>query len=155
MLTMLLVVLPIIQADTDSIIDRFDLFHRCEPMNLLVEGLPDDAVEIDLFRSRIETLAESRLRAARLYDADASPYLYVKVGVLVSERSSGAFTVDVAYKKTVYDSESDWWGYAQTWNAGSYGTHGGDAGYIMQSVSERLDQFILEYLRVNEGACDG
>ena len=39
------------------------------------------------------------------------------------------------------------------WETGSYGTHGGDADYILQAVSERLDRFILEYLRVNETAC--
>ena len=44
-------------------------------------------------------------------------------------------------------------GYAATWETGNYGTHAGNAGYIMQIVSERLDRFILEYLRVNETAC--
>ena len=33
------------------------------------------------------------------------------------------------------------------------GTHTGEARYILQGVSERLDDFILEYLRVNEAAC--
>ena len=40
-----------------------------------------------------------------------------------------------------------------TWRIGTYGTHGGDAGYILQALSEKLDKFILEYLRVNESAC--
>ena len=39
------------------------------------------------------------------------------------------------------------------WNTTSYGTHSGNAGFILQSVSEHLDRFVLEYLRVNEAAC--
>ena len=35
----------------------------------------------------------------------------------------------------------------------STGTHGGDDGFIVQSVSELLDTFLVEYLRVNDEAC--
>ena len=43
---------------------------------------------------------------------------------------------------------------ATTWERGeTLGQHGGDAGFIMQALSEDLDLFILEYLRVNEGYC--
>ena len=45
--------------------------------------------------------------------------------------------------------------FAQTWRTGEIGTHGRDAGYILQGISEHLDKFIVEYLRVNEGACNG
>ena len=80
--------------------DAFRLWNECAPIGLVVEELPDDAAEIDLMYERIQTLAESRLRVARLYDA-AVPlyisYLYVRVGVIVSEnRRSGAFTIEVS-----------------------------------------------------------
>ena len=48
---------------------------------------------------------------------------------------------------------SDQNGFAATWDTTSYGTHGGNAGLILQFVSEHLDRFVLEYLRVNEVAC--
>ena len=54
--------------------DRFKFFNECRPMNLVVEDYDDndDAEAIGLTVARIRTLAESRLRAARLYDADAA-----------------------------------------------------------------------------------
>ncbi len=141
-------------AQTEGI-DRFELFNECRPIRLVVEDLSDDAADIELTEERIQTLAESRLRAARLYDDSALHRLYVRVGVLVSEknRDGGTFTVSVQYAKVLYDSVSGEVGLADTWHTGSYGTHSGDAGYIMQSLSEHLDRFVLEYLRTNESAC--
>ena len=62
--------------------DCFQLWSACPPLDLIVEGLPEDAEEIGLTRERIQTAAESRLRAARLYDAEAGHYLYVNVNVV-------------------------------------------------------------------------
>ena len=44
--------------------------------------------------------------------------------------------------------------HATTWDFGGAGTHGEDADFILQGLSEHLDGFILDYLRVNEDACD-
>ena len=134
--------------------DRFDLFNECAQINLLVENLSYDAEDIDLTKERIQTLAESRLRAARLYDAEARPYLYVRVGMLISDdRHGGAYTIEVSFNKHLRDGMLELEGFASTWNTGTYGTHSGDASFIMQGLSERLDEFILEYLRVNEDEC--
>ena len=46
--------------------DAFALWNECAPINLIIEGLSDGAAAIDLTMERIQTLAESRLRAARL-----------------------------------------------------------------------------------------
>ena len=55
-------------CSSDSPIDRqldcFDLFDGCEPIDLLIENLSENAAEIGLTEERIQTLAESRLRAA-------------------------------------------------------------------------------------------
>ena len=138
-------------CSSDSPIDRqldcFYLFNGCEPVDLLVENLPEDAAEIGLTKERIQTLAESRLRAARLYDADGGTHLYVNVNVV-----GPAFSERLNYQKRLTDPTGLSFR-ATTWDVGGVGTHGGDAGYIMQTVSERLDWFILEYLRVNEAAC--
>ena len=138
-------------AQDVSAYDRFELFNECRPMDLTVEDYEDDAgwTDIGLTVDRIQTMAESRLRAARLYDATAFPILYVNLGV-----SSSSFSLGVKYRKVVYDRVSGETNYATTWDIGSVGTHGGDAGFILQGLSEYLDRFILEYLRVNEDACD-
>ena len=44
-------------------------------------------------------------------------------------------------------------GHAITWEQVTFGQHGRDASFILQNLSEMLDGFILEYLRVNEGYC--
>ena len=134
--------------------DAFGLWNECAPIGLFVGGLPDDAADIDLTKERIQTLAESRLRVARLYDAAVLPALVVGVSVIVSESGrGGAHGIDVSFYKYVLDVVSDRNGIAMTWFTGAIGMHGADADYIMEGVSKYLDEFILEYLRVNETAC--
>ena len=129
---------------------RFQLFNECGPTNLIVEGLPPDAAAISLTRERVVTLAESRLRAARLFSVDRVPsYLYVNVNVV-----GRAFSIRVGYNKRLFDPITDEFRFANTWNSGSAGTTGASGGnFIMQGLSEHLDSFVLEYLRVNEDAC--
>ena len=76
-------------------------------------------------------------------------YLYIDVNV-----SGNGFSQSIHFKKVLYDPVSDERYNATTWSLGSAGTHGGNAGFILQALSEGLDGFILEYLRVNEAACD-
>ena len=76
---------------------------------------------------------------------------YLYLNVIVAGR---AFSTSLDYKKTLIDPVSVEGGFATTWHTGSAGTHGGDAAYIVSNVSEHLDQFLTEYLRVNEAACD-
>ena len=45
-------------------------------------------------------------------------------------------------------------GEVTTWELGSTGTHGKDSGFIIQNISSKVDRFLVEYLRVNETACD-
>ena len=132
-------------------VERFELFNKCGPLDLGVEDYNDNAgwTDIGLTVDRIQTMAESRLRAARLYDATGGTYLHVNVIV-----AGVGFSLTVTYNKVVYDGVSGEMSYAMTWDITSAGTHGGDAGFILQSLSEYLDRFILEYLRVNEDACD-
>ena len=76
--------------------DRFQLFNECGPMRLLVEDEADWA-DIGLTVDRLQTMAESRLRAARLYDATALTVLYVNVNV-----AGRGYSQDVNYSKLVY-----------------------------------------------------
>ena len=119
-------------------------------MELVVEVLSEDAADIGLTEARIQTIAEARLRSARLY-ADFMPllpYLYIRVSVV-----GRAFSYEVTFVKSLYDPATDTQGLADTWEVGVTGTHGGDAGYVLQALSESLDTFLVEYLRVNEAAC--
>ena len=134
-------------AATQTTQDRFRLFNECEPMDLLVI-LEDDAAGLGLTEGRVRTLAESRLRAARLFSDETVTYLLVYVNV-----AGRAFSLAVEYRKLVYDAASQELGLSTTWSDGATGTHGGGGTFIVQSLSEALDGFVLEYLRVNEDAC--
>ena len=121
-------------------------------MNLVVESLTSDASDIGLSDEMIQTAVESRLRSARLYRSEVAfiPYLYVNVHVV-----GRSFSITLEYRKILYDADfAHASGAATTWKLRSVGTHGGDAAYIVSAVSQDMDKFIVEFLRVNEDACD-
>ena len=127
---------------------RFQLFTNCEPIDLVVEELSSDAINVGLTRESIQAAVESRLRAARLYDPSAYPYLYVNVHVV-----GLAFSSSVELRKPVFDAYSLEEISASTWKNSVTGTHGKDSNYITSSLSQNLDYFLLQFLRVNEEAC--
>ena len=140
-----------VSAATEEVtaLDRFRLWNDCAPVDLEVdlEHLGKDGAVIGLTEEAIATAVRSRLRASRLYDADKSEFLYVNVGVMGS-----AFTIKLSFNKPLHDAASDITVLATSWNSSSLGT-GRDSGFILSSVSQHTDQFIDEYLRVNEDAC--
>lgn len=120
-------------------------------MQLVIEGLNEDAGAIGLAIGALQAAAESRLRAARIYTKERveARFAYLYTNVTVTGR---AFSVSLAFNKVA----TDIFGHtsvAITWNAGATGTHGGDAGYVVSSLSQQLDRFLAAYLRVNDKAC--
>ena len=98
-----------------SDVDAFDLWNECAPMFLSVR-LSGQVADIDLTEEHIQTLAESRLRVARLYGegATSNPFLYVRVNVTGSENlRGGTFSIDVTYNKYLRDDASDRDGFAR------------------------------------------
>ena len=144
---------PIGVEDVSSM-DRFELWNVCQPIDLLVEHLGDDAVKMGLTREAIATTVRSRLRATRLYRRSSRPYpyLYVKVDTL-SGGGGTAVNVSLEFTKQVLDRISGHHGAASTWDTGAVGW--ADAASILSTVSQLTDKFIDEYLRVNESACQG
>ncbi len=145
------------------------LLTGCQPVYLDLE-LEDDKRSTDLTVDRIRRMAESRLRASRLLaDEHSDVTLDVSVWVI-----GPAFYGNVSLIQPVYLSLGNTWPnallrfvheppspielpgafyYATTWNHHNLGTHSGDGGHILQALSESIDAFITEYLRVNEAAC--
>ena len=135
-------------AESVTDYDRFRLWNNCQPMDLIVESLSKDAVQIGLTKEKIAISVRSRLRAARLYDMSALPFLYVNVHVV-----GRAFSGFAEYNKIVTDHATGEENAAATWSTRGTGTHGGDAGYILSAIAGYMDSFIDEFLRVNEDAC--
>ena len=129
-------------------LERFRLFTECQPVGLnLYAG--EEAVELGVTEERLRTVAESRLRAARLFRAEGSgPVLWVEVGVV-----GLAYLIQVDLLRSMRNPYTETWAPVTTWEGGGFGAHGGNAGFIMQGVSEYMDGFIGDYLRVNEAAC--
>ena len=130
-------------------LDRFRLFNDCRPLFLFVEDVSDDAVDIGLTRERLQFAVESRLRSARLYTSTTSPFLSVTVTVL-----GVAFNLNVKYFKQTVDVASGESYPSPTWWRHSTGTHRRDPEFIVSALSGYMDQFLTEYLRVNEAACE-
>ena len=144
-----LVALTATGQDFETRFSRFRLFNNCEPTRLVVERLSDRAAEIKLTEERLMLAAESRLRGARLYTADVGgPFLYLKVNVV-----GRGFSTSLQYSKVLLDPVTGESFNATTWDTGATGTHGGDAEFIVSFVSRALDEFLTEYLRLNEAAC--
>lgn len=128
---------------------QFQLFAYCGSMKLSVD-LFGDAEKMGLTKESIQAAAESRLRAARLFDEESvSPYaLEISIG-------TGLDTYNIAlyYRKALYDTSLGGRYMAVTWYGGSFGIHGGQPSDIVSHLSGHLDKFLVEYLRVNEDAC--
>ena len=75
-------------------------------------------------------------------------YLYINVNVV-----GPAYGISVQYLKYVNDLATMLERAATTWDSGSTGTHGRNPTYISSNVAGHIDEFIDEYLRVNEDAC--
>ena len=145
----LVLAVPAAGAEKVTKRDRFSLWNDCRTMGLAVENLDKAATEIVLTKEAVTVAARSRLRSARLYRADGGvPFLGVSVTIVGS-----AFGVEVAYSKWVKDGASGISRGAYTWIRTSVGTHGRDESYILSSVSRKVDEFIDEYLRVNDSDC--
>ena len=144
---------PSVAEDQEvTTLDRIALWNECKPTHLLVEELPDDAKEIRLTVEAIEVTVRSRLRAARLYTAGLptflDPYLYVSISA-----NTDTFYSTFEYNKPLRDDATGFLIHAETWDLSGLGRHGGDAAYVLSILAQNTDEFIDEYLRVNEEAC--
>ncbi len=148
--TMAQAVFPLVglaQRTPEEEVDRFQLFTNCAPLDLLVvvEG---DALD-GLTQESTTRAVRSRMRTARLYDEEAAPYLSVHIHVV-----GAAFSRSVRLRKRVFDPHSGVRQWATTWETSSTGTHGRTGGsFVLSKLSEDMDLFLDEYLRVNEAAC--
>ena len=172
------------RLETEKNLEQFRLFNGCMPLRILVEELGSDAEEIGLHKEAIQNVLEIRLRGARLFNTTVIEDPTVPLGFRVDiekmqklqQRAARlfpslqapllttlytninvvgpAFSIRLAHHKQVTDKRSgvDWT--VATWHIGSTGTHGGHAGYILNTLGEHVDQFLIEFLRVNEAACE-
>ena len=142
------------QATESENFERFILFADCGPI-LLVTHVDDESQFIDLTEERVRTLAENRLRAARLYAGVPKGMLVVTVSVVGfrSGQTTGTiYNTTLKFDKPLEDPLTGMEGTGTTWWDGRIGI-ADHAETILSGLSERMDEFILRYLRVNQEAC--
>lgn len=128
--------------------DKFRLFNKCQPVTYSL-ALQDD--DLGLSEEAIRTMIESRLRAARIYSDTEWNGSSIRVTINVNKN---AFSTTIMFNKLFQDTVfSEDIGSAITWMEGGIGLSGGRADFVMNSVSQKMDGFINEYMRVNGSAC--
>lgn len=147
-------------------VELFQLWNACRSIGLLVENFPSKDNTLKLNEEDIETTIRSRMRGSRIYQEKIDKeYLYAHVNL-----TNLAFSIELSFNRTMKlpfstssiqshgIATSEFFpeyieSYAVTWTTGSVGTHGGDANYILSSISRHVDRFIDNYLRINNSAC--
>ena len=129
---------------------RFQLYNACRPMELRVLGNNEE---------RLWVTAESRLRAARLYTTSRSrstsgaTLVVTHWSKLCNTLSSSSESVlKVSYRKLLTDPASGVTELCETWKTTRFSSYDYPEN-TAQSLSEAMDKFLLEYLRVNEKDC--
>lgn len=161
-LALLLLVLPF-PTQTDER-QKFQLYNGCLAIYPGVQRLSEKETEIGLSEDAISNALESRLRSANLFPSsennpesrratllfpDKFPFshLFVRVTVLNS-----VFFISLEYKKFVTDDLSGVSLTNTTWEREGIGI-AADAGLIMNTLAGYMDEFLVEFLRVNEPDC--
>lgn len=157
LLCVALAILTVPPSAADSLQDGWQLWNGCREIRLVVEELSDDAINLGLEEEAIGTMARSRLRAARIYSdkpmlgTSKTPRdaLYIRAGVV-----GNSFSCKVSFIRWLENERAlIGVGRGETWAVSSLGQHGKSSTYIMADLSEKVDKFVDEYLRVNADFC--
>ena len=137
---------------------RFQLFNACKPLEYFVSlDHSEDGSPPQLTEKAISAAVESRLRGARLYDSDASNYFFVYAHLLESGVGGRwSYDLDVSFNKRVTDEASGLRRGVPTWERGAIGIVSDSRveEAILGHVRGYMDQFLADYLRVNDKSCE-
>ena len=146
------------QSNLENRLNRIKLYNHCRPMELLVESPSASATAEGITEELLRWAGESRLRAARLYtdsSTDAgSTILYIRGDLFHQTFGKSIVELWVDYLKVAYDPESGKETARSIWSK-KFRRH--VEFRFQKTVREELpklvDQFLVEYLRVNEKDC--
>lgn len=114
---------------------------------VLIEKLPEDAIEIGLTEDRLRTITELRLRkeGIKIEEDGNIPYLYINVNIV-----EVAFNVILSINEwTTLSRNPSIECYAVTWQSFYTGTHTNKPEYIVSSISNLLDEFLNDWYKAN------
>ena len=142
--------------------DRFDLWNSCKPMGVsgthnnflgsLTSNFFSTPEIMDFVREEIYSMAERRLTAARLYESSSETSVFIRLDIFNNE-----ILVSVNYAKPLLDEASGLTHRTTTWEKRTVVPYARGSQFerlaIKGVVSEFIDAFIDDYLRVNTDAC--
>ena len=131
--------------DVPTKADRFKLYNLCAPIGVVIEALPPGVAAAGLSTTQLEEMAVQRLKTVALHDPLALTALHV---------AASPDAVQIRYRKPVVDVASSETEVIQTFSQTAEVRDGSAAG-IMLKVSQLLDDFLIEYRRVNYPECNG
>ena len=141
--------------------ELFKLWNECRPVAFGVYlQVEDEAKEIGLTKRAIETAVRSRLRGARIFRDSPDPRsqspMLQENGFLDVQIHLGNtnFLYSIQFEKLMTDWATDLVGWTDTgWKSAAFGGHRYDSNFVLSSIAPGIDEFIDDYLRVNEPAC--
>ena len=135
--------------NTDS--ENFRLFNECRPIFVDIGQLTTESRAFGLHKEDLRIAAETRLRVARLLaseDDRGTSGLFIDA---IADPKT--YSIEVNHSKPLEDRFGHY-GMAVTKSYARSGTNSTDTGFIFWGLSELMDEFLLDYLRVNTAACD-
>lgn len=142
--------------------DRFALFTDCARVEVFFEPAyneqeSENRERIGLSEASVWRAVTSRLRAARVFreqeDLLRPPYRAPSLNVQVSVSAEIAL-IDLVLRKSLLDGHSGVARYMTTWfHSVSPIAHRNEAVVVLAGLSQAMDVFVDEYLRVNAESC--
>ena len=141
-------------------VDRFQFFNACQGMGYYVGISGNGSNDSALSESEIANAIESRLRAARIFDADSQKAEKSYFNVYLDLVGSAA-SLRIGFEKPGFEDPYSIHRFAQfplgmeTWTKSWLVQGGFRSGDVLAQLSKFLDDFIVNYLRVNsDEACE-
>ena len=127
-------------------------------LGVLIESLPSELEQRELYRRRLRTQVEDRLSQAgievlpeREAINNGFPYLYVNVNLIKTEVGLYVFATRVCLKQTMLLPREPFAElYTSTWEIGGVGTVGvNNLSAMLGSIRQQVDQFCHDHLAEN------
>ena len=145
---------PADAADDITPRDAFQLSNDCRPVNVMVNEVDSTVADMGITVSGLTAVAADQLDAIGLYDGDAVETLIVTLRAMnVPELVGGPFFAKVVFYKVMTDERTGVKLHAAAWEQLNYGAYA-HRDFILNTLVDQLDTFILEYLRVNAQECN-
>ena len=116
-----------------------------------------EPVGFELSGDVIETVARLRPEAVRLHPAPHTkgPVEAWTPALVIDLQVYGrGFHINLTYSKPVFDHLSRLDFMAATWPTGYIGQHAGNPDFVMRVLDRILNEFVTEYLQVNNETCE-